>query len=131
MSEENVERVRGSFAAFNRGDFEAAIGVFHPEVEWIPYLGAVDRPIYRGHEELMAMWSELKENLGLRLEVKEWIDADDAVITVVEARGVGTSSGAEVHQTWAQMYSIRDGLIFRVEPFADKDAALEAAGLSE
>jgi len=59
------------------------------------------------------------------------IDVDDAVITVVEARGVGTSSGAEVHQTWAQMYSIRDGLIFRVEPFADKDAALEAAGLSE
>ncbi|HET9120679.1 MAG TPA: nuclear transport factor 2 family protein [Solirubrobacterales bacterium] len=131
MSEENVERVRGSFAAFNRGDFEAAIGAYHPEVEWIPYLGAVDRPVYRGHEELMGMWSEFKENLGLRLEVKEWIDADDTVITVVEFRGVGTSSGAEVHQTWAQMYSIRDGLIVRVEPFADKDAALEAAGLSE
>jgi len=64
MSEENVEVVRKSVAAFNRGDFEAAIGAFHPEIEWIPYLGAVDRPIYRGHEELMGMWSELNETLA-------------------------------------------------------------------
>jgi len=81
----------------------------------------------------MGMWTELNENLGgsLRLEVKELIDADDTVIAVVEARGVGTAIGAEVHQTWAQMISIRGGLVFRVEPFADKASALEAAGLSE
>ena len=123
--------VRRGYAAFNRGNFEAAASVFHPEAEWIPYLGAVEGAIYRGRDALMAMWTELIENLGLRVEIKELIDADEAVVAVVEARGIGTASGVEVRRTWAQLASIRDGLVVRVEPFADKDAALEAAGIRE
>ena len=133
MSTENVERVRDAYAAFNRGDFEAAVSAFDPEAVWIPYLGALEASSYRGHEALLRMWTELNEALGgsLRLEVKELIDAGDSVIAVVEGRATGTASGAEVHQSWAQLVSLRNGLIVRVEPFPDRASALEAAGLAE
>jgi ketosteroid isomerase-like protein len=38
MSQENVELVRQSFAAFNRGEPETATALFRPEVEWHAYL---------------------------------------------------------------------------------------------
>ena len=104
---------------------------FDPDVEWHPYLGAVEGSIYRGRAALLQMWKELNENLGgsLSFEVKELIDGGDRIISVIEAHGVGTASGAEVHQSWAQVISLRDGLVYRVEPYPDKAAALEAAGL--
>ena len=132
MSQENIETVRRALDAFNRTDYQAALSVFDPDVEWHPYLGALESSLYRGPAALLRMWTDLNDSLGssLRLEVKELVAEGDHVISVVEAHGVGTASGAEVHQSWAQLISFRDGLIFRVKPFPDKAAALEAAELS-
>jgi ketosteroid isomerase-like protein len=80
------------------------------------------------------MWRDLNDNLGeaFRVEALEIIDCgDDVVVAVVEAQGTGTGSGAQVRQRWAQLYSVRDGLVARVKPFPDRDAAVRAAGLSE
>jgi ketosteroid isomerase-like protein len=35
MSQENVEVVRRGYEAFNRGDFDAAMEVVHPEIEFV------------------------------------------------------------------------------------------------
>ena len=134
MSEENVELVRQSFAAFNRGDPETAAALFHPEVEWHAYLGAPGGSVHRGREALVKMWRDLNDNLGgtFGVEALEIIDCGAGrVVAVVEARGTGTESGAQVHQRWAQLYSVRNGLVAQVKPFRDREAALKAAGLSE
>lgn len=129
MSEENVARVREAYAAFNRGDVEAAVAVFDEEAEWYPYLGALEGSVYRGREALRQMWTELNENFSgnLQIEVKELIDCGERVVAVIEARAVGTASGAEVRRAWAQLAALRNGLVIRVEPYPDKTAALEAA----
>ena len=133
MSQENVEVVRSAYRAVNRGDFEAVAAVLHPEVEWHPYLGALEGKIYRGPDAIRTMWSTLGESFGgtLQVEVRELIDCGEQVVVVVEARGTGSGSGAEVEQRWAQLVTMRDGLVGRVDPFPDRGAALEAAGLSE
>lgn len=41
MASENLQRMREAFSAFNRGDYEAVVAVMHPDVEWVPYLGAL------------------------------------------------------------------------------------------
>jgi ketosteroid isomerase-like protein len=130
MSQENVDRVREAFAAFKRGDLETAVSVFHPEAEWYPYLGAREGDLYRGRDSLLKMWSDIKESFGgsFRIEPQEAIDCGEQVVLVVEARGTGSGSGAEVRQSWAQLATMQDGLVLRVEPFSDRDAALEAAG---
>ena len=119
MSQENVELVRQGFAAFNRGDYETGVTFFHPEVEWHAYLGELGGSVHRD------------DNLGgnLRVETLEIIDCgENDVVVVLEARGTGTGSGVRVHQRWAQLYSAVDGLVIRVRPFPDREAALRAAG---
>jgi ketosteroid isomerase-like protein len=134
MSQENLEIVRRAYAALNGGEIEAAVEFLHPEIEWRPYLGAVESDIYRSREAVIGMWSQLEEGFGgtLRIKCRELIDVGErGIVAVVEASGVGSGSGAEVRQRWAQLVTIRDGLVVLVEPFHDKDTALEAAGLRE
>ena len=134
MSQENVELVRAAYAAFNRGDFDAVATALHPEVEWHPYLGGLERTVYRGHDAIRAMWSSIQEGFGgtLRIDLPEVVDCGgQTVVVVIEARGTGSGSGAEVQQGWAQLITVRDGRVFRVAAYADRDAALEAAGSLE
>jgi ketosteroid isomerase-like protein len=132
MCEENVELVRAAYAAFNRRDFEAVREFLDPDLEWHPYLGVIEGSIYRGRDAVVKMWSDLDDSFGgsLRVEPSELIDCGEQVVVVIQARATGSGSGAEVHQSWAQVATIRDGLICHVEPYPDRSSALEAAGLS-
>jgi ketosteroid isomerase-like protein len=136
MSQENIELVRTLFAAWNRGDLDDLVSrFFHPEAEWHPYLSVLESrgKVYRGHDAILKMFSDLQESFGesLRVEAIELFDRGEQVVGLIEAQGTGGSSGVEVRQRWAQVATIRQGLILRVEPYPDLDAALEAAGLPE
>ena len=133
MSQENLEILRAAYAAFNRRDFEGVSEFLHPDIEWHPFLGVVERSVYQGRNAVVKMWSDLDDTFGgsLRVEPVEVIDCGEQIVAVVEARGTGSGSGAEVHQSWAQVATIRDGLICHVKPFPDRSSALEAAGLSQ
>lgn len=100
---------------------------------WLAYLGALEGDVYRGREALLKMWSGIAESFGgnRRMEPREVIDLEERIVVVVEVGGTGTGSGAAVRQTWAQLITMREGLIFRVEPFSDRSAALKAAGARE
>ena len=109
----------------------------HPEVEWHPYLGGLERSVYRGQDAIRAMWSSIQEGFGQEPSgsgfYPEVVDCGgEQVVVVIEARGTGSGSGAEVQQRWAQLVTVRDGLVFRVRALPPTAiAALEAAGLSE
>ena len=128
MSQDNVDIVRRSFAAFNAGDLEAAASEFHPELEWIPYLGRLDAGVYQGPAEIVRMWSDLKSHLSrFRIEPVELIDCGRQVIAVIEVRGSGNLSGATIAQRWAQLYWIEEGLVRKMEVFPTREEALKAA----
>lgn len=121
--------MREAFSAFNRGDYEAVVAVMHPDVEWVPYLGALQSSIYRGRRALVELWTDVNESFGggFRIEPLELVDCGEKIVAVVEAHGTGSSSGAELEQRWAQVATLREGLIIRVEPFPTRESALEAA----
>ena len=56
---------------------------------------------------------------------------DDRVVVLTWQRGKGRESGLPMSMEWAQVISVRDGKIRRVDAHDDRQAALEAAGLSE
>jgi ketosteroid isomerase-like protein len=132
MSEENVEVVREAYAALNRGDAEAVAAALHPDVEWRAYLSALEARVYRGPTAILEMWSTLDEGFGgtLFVEVHELIDRGEQVVAVVSAGATGRGSSATVEQRWAQLVTMKDALIFRVEPFPSRAAALEGAEAS-
>jgi len=50
---------------------------------------------------------------------------------VIRHVGRGKLSGAEVEQRFAQLWTVRDGKIVRMEMYPDREDALEAVGLPE
>jgi ketosteroid isomerase-like protein len=138
MSQENIEAVRRLFAAFRRVDvgsferrFDEVREIFDPEVEWVaaPH-SLLASEEYRGYDGVRRFWTQFLsawDEYGVQVE--ELIDAGDQVVAVM--RLSGRTSELEVDEARSSLLTFRDGRIVRIEPFASKDAALEAAGLRE
>jgi ketosteroid isomerase-like protein len=133
MSEENVEVVRKSIDAVNRGDTDAWLGFLSTEVVWesLPLPGF--RDVYRGRAEARE-WRELILEVfeEAHLEIEEITAlSDDRVLIGFTQIGRGRGSGLPLeHPTWA-VFWLADGLIVRRQVFWTRDEAFEAAGLSE
>ena len=130
MSEENVEILRRLYEALGRGDFDAAIEIAHPEVEFIR--PGVEAPV-RGAAALRA-WLEPDALVDQRWEPKEFRVNGDKVLVRQDTRARGAGSGIEMElETWVVWTFDDDGLVTRIEGFlTHQDAeAFEAAGLEE
>jgi len=133
MSRENVEVVRRATDAYNRGALEEAAKWMDPEIEWdMSRVEVPDPDVYRGVDGMLAFhrsWEESWESQDL--EPQELIEAGDQVVSVIRHVGRGKLSGAEVEQRFAQLWTVRDGKIVRMEMYPDREDALEAVGLPE
>jgi ketosteroid isomerase-like protein len=132
MSQENVEIVRRSIAAFNAGDFEAALLNVHPDVEWLTNPAAPDMGLFRGHDGLRRLAAMLEDVLGeVRMEPDEFLDVDDHVVVLGRLHVVGATSGVATDSYRAWVYTLREGDIIRQLTYVERAQALEAAGLSQ
>jgi ketosteroid isomerase-like protein len=127
--------VRRAYEAANRRDFEVTFLLLDPDVEF-RFSGAFAPPglagWHRGHEGYRRVWEAGIEAWDdLRVEPDEIFDYGDQIVICGRQVGHGTGSGVLVSQPVFQVITLRRGLILRQEDFADRDAALEAAGLSE
>ena len=133
MSEENVEMMRRSVQAYNRGDLDAAVADAAPGIEFMPS-GALP-----GWTERVRGPNEYKRFLGwvgeefadAHADAAEIRDAGDQVFLELTLSGRGRLSGAEASWTLWQVWTVKDGKFVRGQAFSSKAEALEAAGLSE
>jgi ketosteroid isomerase-like protein len=128
MSQENVDLVRGIFAAWLRGD--PALDQFDPEISMVESAtlpGAASAhgidAVRRYIESFAKHWEDI------RFEPQEYLDAGDRVVVIARLVGRGKSSGVDVERTWAYVWTVRDGRALRMEGYADRAEALVAAGL--
>lgn len=133
MSQENVERCRRALDAFNRRDRAAWLAVCDPEVEDIPPREWPESRPTRGSEAVWALY--VTNNAiweGAQFEYLELTDAgNDKAIAKVQANVRGMASGAGVEWSLWQIVTLRNAKLRRIEWFADRAEALEAAGVSE
>ena len=133
MSEENVEVVRRTYEAFNRGGLDAVTDLAHPDIEFVPPPIWPDSPTLRGIDAIQEMarqWIETFDDFQIAPE--RFIEAgQDQVLVFVRDRGRVKGSGAEIDNRFIHVWTIREGKIAKWESFTDEAAALEAAGLSE
>ena len=134
MSQENVEIVLDQFAATNERDFPRAMGHYAENVQLVVDPAAfLEGGTFTGRDavgEWFGNWFATFEP-GYHFDVEEARDLGGAILLVASHRGRGRSSGAEVRAQTGYLYTVRGGKIARVELFADRATALEAAGLSE
>jgi len=122
--------------AQNRGDIEGAIKLadtppefeFVPSGALIPDLASVQRGPEAFRRVAETFWGEFDD---IHIEVHELIDAgEDRVFASFTLSGRGKHSGVETAWEALSVWTVRDGRLVRWLGFTDRDAALEAAGLS-
>jgi len=132
MSQENVEMLRRSNAAFNRGDRAAAMAVYHPEVELRDLQPAPDSPERLvGRAALEAYWTQWEDAFAdLVAEIEEYIDAGACVVTSTHWRAKGKDTGLPVDLRTADVFEFADGRVVRATlSYRNTDEALKAVGL--
>jgi ketosteroid isomerase-like protein len=130
MSQENIEVVRRGYEAYARGDLAAMLTAVDPEITI--YREEPDGATFHGSEgllEAIAEWVEDFEDFTLTPE--EFIDADGQVLVRVHQTAVGEQSGAPIEATFWFVHTVSDGKVTRLEMFANRAHALEAARISE
>jgi ketosteroid isomerase-like protein len=130
QDEEIVARLRRIYEAFNRGDFDAAIAVAHPKIEYVPPGG---QSSLRGAEAVRA-WMEPDAFEDNQVEPLEFSIQGNKVLVRQHATARGAGSGIELDmEIWAVWTVNDDGLVTRLEVYLphQETEALEAAGLSE
>jgi ketosteroid isomerase-like protein len=128
--EKIIAGLRRIYEAFNRGDFDAAIAVAHPEIEYVPPGG---QSSLRGAEAVRA-WMEPDAFEDNQVEPLEFSIQGNKVLVRQHATARGAGSGIELDmEMWAVWTLNDDGLVTRLEVYLphQENEALEAAGLSE
>src|SRR5262245_16406259 len=132
MSQENVEIVRASIAAYNRGDLDAGLKDFDPYVVVRPVANWPESRPRFGLDAARSILDDFITTLGTGENVsEELIDAGAQVVTRTRTRLQGQLSGIADEFVFSQVHTFRRGKVVMLEYFMDHQEALEAAGLSE
>lgn len=134
MSQRNVGVIRQGLHAWLRGDIDAFLSSLDPEIVWdLTHFREWPESDYRGIEAVSRFldeWLEVWDDYEMRVD--EILEAPDGrVVTLVWQRGTGHKSGLGMEMEWAQIGTVRDGKIARIDNYDDRSQALRAAGLGE
>ena len=138
MDPDVLERIRRSYVIFNDGasvlrgdhdDFYAAL--FSPDAELIvPQIYPDMEPVYVGIEGLKRQRVRMDEIWeDLRWEPERLIETAGAVVVLLTLSGISRQMKAPVSAPVAHVWTLRDGLVARLEIFLDREEAFAAAGL--
>ena len=132
MSQENVEVLRRSYEAWNRGDRDAAFEFLEPEFELQLPEGGMNVGSFPGREGATKLFEDYLEVFdSFRMEPEEFFEADDRIVVFVRTPARGKGSGVEVEFRPAHLWTMRAGKAVRLEVFPERQKALEAVGLSD
>jgi ketosteroid isomerase-like protein len=130
--EQAITTLRGAYAAFNRGDIEAAVEPLDPQIEWIEPAEFPGGGSYHGREgvrryltQSRAAWAEVIS------EPERFISARNRIVVFVHARVRPKESNEWQDVRLADVYSIRDGKAIEMRAFADRQEALRWAGAKD
>jgi ketosteroid isomerase-like protein len=121
MMHENVEIVR-RFLVLD--DLDEALTYADPAIVWNP----VEESSAQGHDAVRASTRRWKREWSdYELVPEEFANMGDRVVVTVRFRARGRGSGIEVDARLYDVFTLRDGRIVRMDQFAERSEALQAA----
>ena len=125
----NAALLRHAFEAFNRAGIDAVLDLMHPEVEVVD-LPQVPEERHRRGRAAIAAWVRSLDEIWdrLRLDAEEVTELDDErVLAVVRFSGHARSSGVEIDQRVATVFTVREGKAVRWRIYPTRDEAVADA----
>jgi ketosteroid isomerase-like protein len=120
-----------AYAAFNRRDFKLMLVRYAPDVEFEfdPGLQTLDLSgTFRGHQEILDGLDQLADGFPLRLEPAYLLDLGDRVLALGFQRAHGRASGVQLEQEFAQLVTVREGLVVRDQAWFRWEEGCEPRG---
>lgn len=114
-----VEVVRAAYAAYDSGELAEGRRYLDPDVEWVAPSSALRRGVVRGADAVLReIESEREAFSRIRRDVLDPRERGERVLAVVSASLRGRHSGIELEQRTPHVFTVRDGVIVRVEELA-------------
>jgi ketosteroid isomerase-like protein len=126
MSEQqNLEAVRGVYAAFGRADLEGILASLDPQVSWRTP-GSPDLPtggLRRGIDEVREFFGLLLTTFDIQdFRPAEFLTQGDKVVVLGTSREGPKGSGRLVDFRWVHVFTFREGKVVEFEEPADVSA---------
>ena len=131
MSQEQIQLLRPILAEWSKGNLWVGAELMAPDITFSAAMPADF--VAHGLEETVQRVVELLDHWSdYRIEAEELEDlGEDNVLAVGRQRGRGKLSGAEVDYPIVVVWKFRENKVIGVYFEGTRDAALQAAGLSE
>jgi ketosteroid isomerase-like protein len=130
--EQMIGALRAAYAAFNRGDIDAALQPFAAEIEWSEPSEFSGGSKYHGREgvkhyltQSRAGWAEGSS------EPERFIAAGNRIVVFVHARFRPKSGNEWQDVSLADVYTFRNGKAVEMRAFADRREALRWVGVKD
>jgi ketosteroid isomerase-like protein len=134
MSDENVDRVRRTYAEWEQGYMRAGVELFDREIIFESFMpDANERIVAHGTDEVEAFMREfLGQWRDYRMIGEEFREVGrNRVFVAGHQTATGRQSGVAVEDTMFSVWTFRGGKVVHVLFDRDRRKALEAAGLRE
>lgn len=115
--------VEEMFTAFGNGDLEGFLKTVSADTVWI-YHGTqiIPKNTYEGFEGIRSFVSGILSYADMiSFEPLEYIIEDNKVVVLGQEHQRVKKTGQERQQKWVQIYTIKNGLIARMEEFATSE----------
>jgi hypothetical protein len=131
MPEEGESLMRALCDVFNRREGEAGVQpLVDPAVTLQDYPGLPDAGWHYGHEGVLEWAAKLiSVSSDIRIEPSDFRQVGDRFYYEWQVSGRGTMSGIPAGGTGFGVGTIREGKLYRLELYTNREDALEAAGL--
>lgn len=127
-----ITALRGAYAAFNRGDIDAAVQPLDENIEWTEPAEFPGGGTYHGHEGVKRY---LKQSRDAWAEVssqpERFIPGGDRIVVFVHARVRPKGSNEWQDVRLADVYTMRGGKAIRMRAFGDREEALRWVGIQD
>jgi uncharacterized protein len=128
-TQQAITALRGAYAAFNRGDIDAAVVSLDEHIEWSEPTEFPGGGTYHGREGARRYLSQSRASLAEGTsEPVQFISAGNRIVVFVHAH-VRPKGSRDWHDIdLADVYTMRDGRIVQMRAFANRQQALRWAG---
>ena len=129
--EDAISGLRDAYAAFNRGDINAAVRILDPDVEWIEPPEFPGGGTYHGVEGAKQYLAQSRASAAQVIsEPEQFIPAGNRIIVFVHARVLPKGSNTWQDVWLADLYTFQNGRATSMRAFAHRDDALHWTGVT-
>jgi ketosteroid isomerase-like protein len=132
MSQSHVDSLRAGYEAISKDNLGAVFEDVHPDFELKTSDRVPGAGTYRGAEAATRFYSDLAEPFEeVTYEPRKVFERGDQIVVFLVVRFRPKGSSAAVENQVGALWTIRDDRPARCEMFAQREKALETAGMSD